>query len=107
MGAVEDEMLVEKMAKEFQANGDSRGKEKYEHLMSGKDKPVSCQCLGYVAGALEADSCGLGSQLIVFASCVTVRTLAPRSELHLLCTQNWGNPVLSHGSWENGMRNRM
>ena len=61
---------------------------------------------GYVAGALEADSCGLGSQLIVFASCVTVGNLAPRSELHLLCTQNWGNPVLSHGSWENGMRNR-
>lgn len=32
LGAVEDEMLVEKMAKEFQANGESRGKEKYEHL---------------------------------------------------------------------------
>lgn len=66
MGTVEDEMLVEKMAKEFQANGDSRGKEKYEHLMSGKDKPVShSRSANYMKRELAAFEAGKINQDLI------------------------------------------
>lgn len=66
MGAVEDEMLVEKKAKEFQANGDSRGKEKYEHLTSGKDKPVShCRSANYMKRELAAFEAGKINQDLI------------------------------------------
>ena len=42
MGAVEDEMLAEKMAKEFRQMGTAEAKRNMNiYDMSGKDKPVS------------------------------------------------------------------